>query len=49
MIFLPREVHHFALLIAYGASIINPYVSFAVIAGLVDEGKMAFFMPGNLK
>jgi glutamate synthase (NADPH) large chain len=34
----PREVMHFALLFGYGASIINPYMSFAVIDKLV-KGK----------
>ncbi len=32
----PREVMHFALLFGYGASIINPYMSFAVIDNLVN-------------
>lgn len=33
----PREVMHFALLFGYGASIINPYMSFAVIEKLVKN------------
>jgi glutamate synthase (NADPH/NADH) large chain len=33
----PREVMHFALLFGYGASIINPYMSFAIIDRLVKE------------
>ncbi len=33
----PREVHHFALLFGYGASVINPYLAFAVIDRLVKE------------
>ena len=33
----PREVMHFALLFGYGASIINPYMSFAIIEQLVKE------------
>ncbi|MCK5136924.1 MAG: glutamate synthase large subunit [Bacteroidales bacterium] len=33
----PREVMHFALLFGYGASIINPYMSFAVIEQLVES------------
>ncbi|HEX2921308.1 MAG TPA: glutamate synthase large subunit [Bacteroidales bacterium] len=33
----PREVMHFALLFGYGASIINPYMSFAVIDKLIKE------------
>ncbi|MBE0654520.1 MAG: glutamate synthase subunit alpha, partial [Bacteroidales bacterium] len=32
-----REVHHFALLFGYGASIINPYLSFSVVQELVKE------------
>jgi glutamate synthase (NADPH/NADH) large chain len=33
----PREVMHFALLFGYGASIINPYMNFAIIDKLVKE------------
>lgn len=33
----PREVMHFALLFGYGASIVNPYMSFAIIEQLVKE------------
>ncbi len=33
----PREVMHFALLFGYGASIINPYLSLAVIEKMVKE------------
>ncbi len=33
----PREVMHFALLFGYGASIINPYMSFAIIEQLVSN------------
>jgi glutamate synthase (NADPH/NADH) large chain len=33
----PRDVMHFALLFGYGASVINPYMSFAVIDKLVKE------------
>ncbi len=32
-----REVHHFALLFGYGASIINPYLAFSVVERLVKE------------
>ena len=31
----PREVHHFALLIGYGASAINPYLAFETVHDLV--------------
>ena len=33
----PREVMHFALLFGYGASIINPYMVFAIIDRMVKE------------
>ncbi len=33
----PREVMHFALLFGYGASIINPYMSFAIVDKLVKS------------
>jgi glutamate synthase (NADPH) large chain len=35
-----REVMHFALLFGYGASIINPYLAFAAINELVNEGEI---------
>ncbi len=34
----PREVHHFALLIGYGASAINPYLAFETIHDQVKLG-----------
>jgi len=36
----PREVHHFALLLGYGASVINPYMAFAAIDYLIRDGKI---------
>ena len=36
----PREVHHFALLIGYGASAINPYLAYETIDGMVREGML---------
>ena len=33
-----REVHHFALLLGYGAGAINPYLAFDTIRDLVREG-----------
>ena len=33
----PREVNHFALLFSYGASVINPYMVFAIIEKLVKN------------
>ncbi|MEA5419881.1 glutamate synthase large subunit [Spirulina sp. CCNP1310] len=34
----PREVHHFAVLLGYGCGAINPYVAFASIENLIQEG-----------
>ena len=36
----PREVHHFATLIGYGASAINPYVMFESLDELVADGRL---------
>lgn len=33
----PREVHHFAALLGYGASAVNPYLAHATIAQMVEE------------
>ena len=33
----PREVHHFATLLGYGASAVNPYLAHATIAQLTEE------------
>jgi len=35
-----REVNHFALLLGYGASVVNPYLAFAAIDYMVKEGKI---------
>ncbi len=35
-----HEVMHFALLLGFGASVINPYVSFSIIDDLVKQGKI---------
>lgn len=35
------EVHHFACLIGYGASAVNPYLAFETIRALVEEGEGA--------
>ncbi len=36
----PREVHHFATLIAYGASAINPYLLLETLDDLVLQGRL---------
>jgi len=35
-----REVHHFALLIGYGVTAINPYVAFETIDDMIREGML---------
>ncbi|MBI4209176.1 MAG: glutamate synthase large subunit [Deltaproteobacteria bacterium] len=40
----PREVHHFCLLLGYGASAINPYLAFETLDDLLRDGKI----PSNL-
>jgi len=37
----PREVHHFALLIGYGCTAINPYLAFATLDDLIQQGLLA--------
>jgi glutamate synthase domain-containing protein 2/glutamate synthase domain-containing protein 3 len=36
----PREVHHFATLIGYGASAVNPYVMLETLDEMVFQGRM---------
>ncbi|MEI6138108.1 MAG: glutamate synthase large subunit [Mariniphaga sp.] len=36
----PREIMHFALLLGYGASVVNPYLAFAAIDYLVKDGEI---------
>jgi glutamate synthase domain-containing protein 2/glutamate synthase domain-containing protein 1/glutamate synthase domain-containing protein 3 len=33
-----REVHHFALLIGYGCSVVNPYLAFETLESMIQEG-----------
>ncbi len=35
-----REVNHYALLLGYGASVINPYLAYAAIDYMVKQGKI---------
>jgi glutamate synthase (NADPH/NADH) large chain len=37
----PREVHHFALLVGYGASAINPYLAFESLHDQIRQGLLA--------
>jgi glutamate synthase (NADPH/NADH) large chain len=36
----PREVMHFALLFGYGATAVNPYLSFAILEDLVNRHEL---------
>jgi glutamate synthase domain-containing protein 2/glutamate synthase domain-containing protein 1/glutamate synthase domain-containing protein 3 len=36
----PREVHHFATLIGYGANAINPYLAFETLEHMIREGML---------
>ncbi len=36
----PREVHHFATLLGYGATAINPYLALDTIHGLIHDGML---------
>ena len=37
----PREVHHFALLLGYGAGAINPYLAFETLDDMIRQGLLA--------
>jgi glutamate synthase (ferredoxin) len=37
----PREVHHFALLIGYGAGAINPYLAYETLDDMIRQGILA--------
>jgi len=41
----PREVHHFALLIGYGASAVNPYMAFETIEDMVVQNILTGIKP----
>ncbi|MBI3650272.1 MAG: glutamate synthase large subunit [Acidobacteria bacterium] len=36
----PREVHHFALLLGYGAAAINPYLAFETLYDMIQQGML---------
>jgi len=36
----PREVHHFALLIGFGAGAINPYLAFETLDDMIQQGTL---------
>jgi len=43
----PREVHHFALLIGYGAAAINPYLAFETLSDMIANGLLTGVAPAK--
>ena len=43
----PREVHHFALLIGYGAAAINPYLAFESLRGMIANRLLTGVSPAK--
>ena len=43
----PREVHHFALLIGYGAAAINPYLAFETLSDMIAGGSLTGVAPAK--
>lgn len=41
----PREVHHFALLLGYGVSAVNPYMAYETIEAMIAQGMLAEEQP----
>jgi glutamate synthase (NADPH/NADH) large chain len=41
----PREVHHFALLLGYGAAAINPYLAFETLGEMIRQGLLTGVNP----
>lgn len=36
----PREVHHFAALVSYGVTAINPYLAYETLEDMIDQGTL---------
>ncbi len=45
----PREVHHFAVLIGYGASAVNPYLAVETLEDMAQKGRLKVDFPTALK
>ena len=43
----PREVHHFALLIGYGAEAVNPYLALETVEQMAREGQLDGTQPAD--
>ncbi len=41
----PREVHHFALLLGYGVSAVNPYLAFETLNDMISQGMLQGISP----
>ncbi|MBE9067520.1 glutamate synthase large subunit, partial [Leptolyngbya cf. ectocarpi LEGE 11479] len=41
----PREVHHFAVLLGYGCSAINPYLAFETLKDMIADGMLVDIQP----
>ncbi|WP_093231387.1 glutamate synthase large subunit [Thermoflavimicrobium dichotomicum] len=41
----PRDVHHFSMLIGYGADAINPYLAIATFKEMIRDGMLTGFTP----
>ena len=43
----PREVHHFAVLLGYGCSAINPYLAFETLEDMIADGMLVDITPAE--
>ncbi len=41
----PREVHHFALLLGYGATAVNPYLAYEILGDMIQQGLLPNITP----
>jgi glutamate synthase (ferredoxin) len=41
----PREIHHFALLVSYGATAINPYLAYETLLDMIDQDMLLDVAP----
>ncbi len=45
----PREVHHFSVLLGYGADVINPYLAIDTIGEMCEDGELDMDQPTAVK
>lgn len=41
----PRDIHHYALLLGYGVSAVNPYLAFETLDDMIQQGLFARYLP----